>query len=239
MDFLIRKLIIHQQQMIKNIILDFDGTIGDTCSLIVTTMQQTMAALGLPPRTYSECASTIGLPLRQCFIQLLGNDCDSATNCENKYRELFAINNANYRVPVFPHVVETIKSLYAEGAKISIASSRSHQSLQAFLADMKLENYIRCVVAANDVEHAKPAPDMIMKILKDTSGLANETIMVGDTRFDIDMGRNAGTLTCAVTYGNGKPGDFDEADYIIDDFAKLADIVQPPDILNCKHLQLP
>lgn len=211
--------------MIKNIILDFDGTIGDTCSLIVTTMQQTMDSLGLPPHTYSECAATIGLPLRQCFEQLTGIEADMAMLCEAKYRELFAINNANFRVHVFPHVVETIKLLHAEGTEISIASSRSHQSLQAFLADMKLENYIKCVVAANDVEHAKPAPDMIMQILKDTGGNAHEAIMVGDTRFDIDMGYNAGTLTCAVTYGNGKRSDFNRADYIIDDFAQLADIV--------------
>ena len=211
--------------MIKTVILDFDGTIGDTCSLIVKTMQQTLSALALPVSTAEKCAATIGLPLRQCFVHLLGNDSETATRCEAKYRELFAINNANYRVHVFPHVVETIKLLHAEGTEISIASSRSHQSLQAFLADMKLENYIKCVVAANDVEHAKPAPDMIMQILKDTGGNAHEAIMVGDTRFDIDMGYNAGTLTCAVTYGNGKRSDFNRADYIIDDFAQLADIV--------------
>lgn len=211
--------------MIKTVILDFDGTIGDTCSLIVKTMQQTLSALALPVSTAEKCAATIGLPLRQCFVHLLGNDSETATRCETKYRELFAINNANYRVPVFPHVVETIKLLHDEGTEISIASSRSHRSLQAFLSDMELENYVRCVVASNDVEHAKPAPDMIMKILEETGCRACEAIMVGDTCFDIDMGRNAGTMTCGVTYGNGKPNDLKDADYLIDDFALLADIV--------------
>ena len=47
--------------MIKTVILDFDGTIGDTCSLIVTTMQQTLCALDLPVSTGEDCAATIGI----------------------------------------------------------------------------------------------------------------------------------------------------------------------------------
>lgn len=49
---------------IKAVILDFDGTLGDTRSLIVRTMQQTISELGLPPRTDDECAAKIGLPLK-------------------------------------------------------------------------------------------------------------------------------------------------------------------------------
>ncbi len=211
--------------MIKTVILDFDGTIGDTCGLIVATMQQTLDALGLPQRSAGECAATIGLPLRQCFATLLPNDGEAAERCEAKYRELFARNNANYRVPVFPHVVETIKLLHGKGLTIAIASSRSRQSLTAFLKDMQLESYVSAVVASNDVEHGKPAPDMILKILETTGCKAAEAIMVGDTAFDIAMGRSARTHTCAVTYGNGKPDELALADHRIDDFAKLADIV--------------
>lgn len=211
--------------MIKTVILDFDGTIGDTCSLIVKTMQQTLCAVGLPEHTDAQCAAMIGLPLRRCFSELMPMDDDTAARCESTYRELFARNNAEYKVPVFPNVVETIKHLSAEGLTVTIASSRSRHSLLAFLSDMKLDSYVRCVVAANDVEQAKPAPDMIIKILNETGGNADETIMVGDTRYDIDMGRAAGTVTCAVTYGNGKPEELACADYRIDDFARLADII--------------
>lgn len=49
--------------------------------------------------------------------------------------------------------------------------------------------------------------------------------MVGDTRYDIDMGRAAGAATCAVTYGNGKIEELREADYRISDFSQLAGII--------------
>lgn len=49
------------------IIFDFDGTLGDTRRNIVTTMQMTIAELGLAGRTDDECASKIGLPLDGCL----------------------------------------------------------------------------------------------------------------------------------------------------------------------------
>lgn len=211
--------------MIRTVILDFDGTIGDTCGLIVRTMRQTLAELGLPPHADGECAATIGLPLRQCFVKLLGCDGPEAARCENKYRELFARNNAEYRVAVFPHVVETMRRLHGEGYTLAIASSRSRRSLLDFLADMRLADVVRCVVASTDVEHAKPAPDMALRALGETGGSAAEAIMVGDTWFDIEMGRRAGTLTCGVTYGNGSRRNLAAADFLIDDFADLAAVV--------------
>ncbi|MBF1574955.1 MAG: HAD family hydrolase, partial [Prevotella salivae] len=50
-----------------------------------------------------------------------------------------------------------------------------------------------------------------------------EALVVGDTIFDIQMGRNAGAKTCGVTYGNGKREDLEAAfaDYIIDNFAEI------------------
>ena len=55
----------------KLIIFDFDGTLADTRELIVKTMQQTISALELSPRTDEQCASMIGLPLKQALRQRL------------------------------------------------------------------------------------------------------------------------------------------------------------------------
>ena len=52
-----------------------------------------------------------------------------------------------------------------------------------------------------------------------------ERVPVFVSEFDIQMGRNAGTRTCGVTYGNGSMESLSDADWIIDDFGKLLDIV--------------
>ena len=56
---------------IRLIIFDFDGTLGDTRRNILLTMRQTLEELSLPVASEEECAATIGLPLRDCFLQLL------------------------------------------------------------------------------------------------------------------------------------------------------------------------
>ena len=56
--------------MLKTIIFDFDGTIGNTQQIILRSMQATIKELGLPERTDSQCAAMIGLPLTQCFTNL-------------------------------------------------------------------------------------------------------------------------------------------------------------------------
>lgn len=209
----------------KTIILDFDGTMGDTNSLIVKTMQQTIAKLGLQERTNDECAAMIGLPLRRTFTELIPMDEETGKKCEETYAGLFDINNVPGAVPLFPNVVETLKKMHDRGLTLTIASSRGRDTLVAFVHDMGLEPYISYIVSAWDVTEAKPAPEMVYKILEATGGRADEALVVGDTTFDIDMGRSAGTKTCAVTYGNGKKEDFGNADYVIDDFSELLDIL--------------
>ena len=209
----------------NTVILDFDGTIADTKSLIVSTMQQTLSVLGLPARSDEACASMIGLPLRQTFTDLIPMDDETADLCDKTYRELFMQNNKPGIVKLFPHVRETIAELYAMGIIITVASSRGRDTLVSFLDEMGLMMYISKVVSSQDVEQAKPAPDMVYVIMEHNEAEKEDVLMVGDTVFDIDMGKNAGVKTCGVTYGNGKIDELSHADYIINDFAQLLDIV--------------
>ena len=207
------------------VILDFDGTIADTRSLIVTTMQQTIAELGLPARTDNQCAEMIGLPLRQSFADLIPMDDTTADKCDSTYRKFFNENNRPGVVKPFPNVVETIREMYAMGIIIAVASSRGHDTLDEFLKEMGLFGLISCVVSAQDVKNAKPAPDMVDFVLDHSDDNRSDVLMVGDTVFDIDMGKAAGVKTCGVIYGNGKVEELQSADYVIDDFRQLLDIV--------------
>ena len=211
----------------KLAILDFDGTLGDTKGVIIKTLQQTIARRGLPAKTDDECAATIGLTLDDAFATLFGLDKGECEKCTALYREIFAENNKPGLVPVFPHVIETIRSIKNEGITVTIASSRGHESLDGFVRDLKLLPYVSLVIGSDDVERGKPDPQPVDITLERTGFKADEAIVVGDTAFDILMGRNAGTLTCGVTYGNGSRQQIEaaKADFVIDDFADLKKII--------------
>lgn len=209
-------------------ILDFDGTMGDTQDLIVRTMQQTIQQLGLPSRTDEQCAAMIGLPLKHTFTTLIEMSEEMGERCAELYRRLFNENNVPGAVPVFPNVLDTVRTLHERGLILTIASARRRDTLVEFLESMNLMQYIPYVISASDIENAKPAPDMVLKTLEDYHLSADEAIVVGDTKYDIEMAHRAGVKAVGVTYGNGTVEELRAygSEYIIDDFAQLLDIVQ-------------
>ena len=214
--------------MIKLVILDFDGTMADTRSLIVRTMQKVIATLHLDKRTDEECAAMIGLPLRETFTTLLPISKEQGLECEQLYREIFAASDPIKSVQLFPKVLETIAALHSKGITLTIASSRGHESLDAYVEEMHLAPYIHYVLGAEDVEHAKPQPDAVLKTLRELGVTPEETLVVGDMTYDILMGSRAGAHTCGVTYGNGTREELlsVNAESIIDDFEQLLTICQ-------------
>ena len=228
----------------KYIIFDFDGTIGDSQSLIVKTLQNTMRARNLKVKSEEACAKTIGLRLDEAFVALFGMSDEEGLECAATYREIFLDNKKTMIVQPFPHVIDTLRELHRRGYILGMASSRNHCSLDGYVKQMQLENIFSSIVAGDDVEHVKPAPDMVFKALGEMKGMKNpvtsaedvlnpvtsaedvkdvlaETLVVGDMNFDVDMAHNAGCKACAVTYGNGTREQLASAEFIIDDFAEL------------------
>ena len=232
----------------KYIIFDFDGTIGDSQSLIVKTLQDTMRARKLEVKSEEACAKTIGLRLDEAFVALYGMSAEEGLECAATYREIFLDNKKTMIVQPFPHVIDTLRELHRRGYILGVASSRNHCSLDGYVKQMQLEDIFSSIVAGDDVEHVKPAPDMVFKALGEMKGMNNpgasaedvknpgtsaedikdvlaKTLVVGDMNFDVDMAHHAGCKACAVTYGNGTREQLASAEFIIDEFAELLELV--------------
>ena len=209
---------------IKLIIFDFDGTLGDTRRNIVTTMQMAISEMQLPSRTEAECASTIGLPLAGCFKTLFPDIQEELIpRCAETYRRIFNENLQKITPEAFPGVVKTLKALKEQGFVLTIASSRSRNSLTELTRDMGIADYISYLIGADDVKEAKPRPEPVLKTLAAMQFDASEALVVGDMAVDIQMGANAGTKTCGVTWGNGSREELTEAgaNVIIDSMEEL------------------
>lgn len=213
--------------MTRLIILDFDGTLGDTRANIVLTMRRTLVRLGYAVPDEDTIAATIGVPLEKGFEQMLpGISPDDVALCARTYREIFQECRKEMIPGLFPHVMETLAALKESGCVLTIASSRSYGSLKEFLQEMGIAPYISYVLGANSVTHAKPHPEPVLKTMADMGFTADETLVVGDMPVDIQMGKGAGARTCAVTYGNASRDELIAAgaDYVIDDFSELTGI---------------
>ena len=195
------------------IIFDFDGTLCDTRHIIVTTMQATMRHMGLEVASDELCASTIGLPLHECFKHIYKSAMSDelARQCSQTYCNIFDVNKHRLTPTLFPGVSDTLKALSERGVTLAVASSRSQASLVELLTMMGVSDVFAMVLGCDSVLHPKPHPEAVLTIMKTMDTDPCHTLVVGDMPVDIEMGNRAGAHTCAVTWGNSSPTRLQEA----------------------------
>lgn len=211
----------------KGIIFDFDGTLADTNEAIVRNYQTTFQQMGYPEPSAGQITPLIGLPSETIFRTLVpGIEDQTVADGVKLSRKLFYEVAIPY-IKLFNGVKETLSSVVSKGIKTAVASSRNSPSLFYLLDYLELGEYFDDVTGVESVSHPKPAPDMAQSVLSKFGFRPEEVLVVGDTLFDLGMGKNAGCLTCGVTYGNHSREKLASAepDWLIDSFPQLLDII--------------
>ena len=210
------------------IIFDFDGTLADTREAIITAKQQTARQLGLAMASEEAYASTIGLATKVGFHAVYPKLSDKMLDqCVSTYRKLFDEIRAQRPPVYFPGTDKVLSCLKEKNILCTIATARNSSTLHEMLRLWKLDAWFSYILCAEDTVHLKPHPEPVLKTLEHFSCLPEQALVVGDMPLDIGMGKNAGTCTCGVTYGNS---DRDAllragADFIIDSIEELPGIL--------------
>ncbi len=214
--------------MIRTLIFDFDGTLADTTTAILTTTHTVFDKLGLLHPTDGEIRRLIGLPLKEMFLCYKSVDNDEvAQHCCDTYNALFD-SVAEHSFRLFPHVAETLHDIRRNTSmKIITASSRSVRSQEHLLNLTGTRNCFDLLCGPESVKHPKPAPDMVLHILNITDTSPSEALVIGDATYDILMGKRAACRTCATIYGNHTREQLLEMapDFIIDDFRQIKKLI--------------
>lgn len=187
--------------MIKNIYFDFDGTLADTTEGILSTFKATLRELNLPDYPDEEIVKTIGLPLHGNFRVVCGLEGEENERACETYRRLFPTESKG-KITLYPGVKEALEELQKMGFRMAIASSRHTKSLVMLSDEMDISRFFLEMYGVDRSPKPKPAPDTVLALLEALDMKAEETLVVGDTIFDLQMGRSAGCQTCGVTYGN-------------------------------------
>lgn len=185
----------------KLIIFDFDGTIADTSEAIVRTFKAAAAANGCVCKSDDEIRLSIGLHLRDMYRELCGvTDPDLIQRCIDSYLVIF---RDYFRfITLFPGVHETLSRLKERGLTLAVATNRGADSLVPLMQMLGIDGLIDAYATPESVSNVKPAPDMARLLMSHLGCAPDETLVVGDTVYDVEMGRAAGCHTCAVTYGS-------------------------------------
>jgi phosphoglycolate phosphatase len=181
------------------VILDWDGTVADSTGIIVDAVISAAEGAGVMPPPRALILKTLGLGLNQLLIKLFPHlSRDLLEKVASGYRSHYHANEGNSYL--FDGVRKGIKRLHQHQCKLAVATGKSRKGLNFALQHTELDRYFITTKTVDEC-FSKPHPHMIEAILEETMIPASRAVIVGDTHYDLEMGKNAHIQTIAVTYG--------------------------------------
>jgi phosphoglycolate phosphatase len=206
------------------ICFDLDGTLIDSRKDISDSINRMLHELGFGHRKESEIAAFVGNGMANLIRQSLGENHeayfdravkifrkDYDTHCLDATRLYSGVGNALRRIP---------------GRK-TVITNKPLSFSEKILKGLQIRSMFDEVLGGDMHFPKKPAPDSVLHLAGKYGVSTGEILFVGDSLLDIHTGKNAGTKTCAVTYGFGKKAELESArpDFVIDEFEDLLKII--------------
>jgi phosphoglycolate phosphatase len=198
--------------MLKNILIDLDGTLTDPKVGITTSARYGLAKIGHPIADSDNIDWIIGPPLKASLAKILNvaTDDDLAEQALLAYRERFAVTGL-FENEVFEGVAETLSELKQRGFKLFIATAKPTIYAKQILEHFKLAQYFDVIYGSELTGERTNKGDLIGYILEQEQLDPTECLMVGDREHDIFGARRFGIETIAVEYGYGSAEELDAA----------------------------
>ncbi|MGO4525333.1 HAD-IA family hydrolase [Microvirga sp. 2MCAF35] len=208
----------------KLVLFDVDGTLVDSQNIIVAAQRMAFAAHGLEPPSRERSLSIVGLSLVEAFTVLVGSK-GPVAGLVDAYRDSFHTlrqDPANAE-PLFPGVESCLEWLHGrKDVVLGIATGKSRRGVAHLLDRHGWQDVFPVIQTADDAP-SKPHPGMILQAMRETGALPHDTVMVGDSSFDMGMARAAGVLPVGVSWGFQPVAALVEAGAgpIVDSYAEL------------------
>ncbi|MDP2029727.1 MAG: HAD-IA family hydrolase [Thiobacillus sp.] len=187
------------------LIFDWDGTLMDSASVIVDSIQRACEDIGHPVPSDRDSRQIIGLGLQQALQTLLPTLPDEEyPQLVERYRHHYLGRDAH--IPLFEGVVSGIRQLHANGFQLALATGKSSIGLSRALEVSGLGHLFSATRCA-DQTHSKPHPAMVLELIAELDADPARTLVIGDTSHDLLMASNAGVASLGVTYGAHEPDD--------------------------------
>ncbi len=221
---------------LKLAVFDCDGTLVDSQHSIVAAMHAACDEHGFDKPRPEAVRRMVGLPLLEAFARLLpSTPPETLENLKRCYSSAFFAmrQRGELHEPLYPGVEAGLSFFERAGWLLGIATGKSRRGLLATLGGHGLLERFTTLQTA-DLSRGKPDPEMLHRAMAETGAGKGETVMIGDTTYDMEMAKNAGTYALGVSWGYHDTGELYEAGAhkVIDSFEDLPDAV--PEMMGSK-----
>jgi phosphoglycolate phosphatase len=200
---------------VKAVMLDLDGTLIHTAPEIAKAANEMLAALNKPTLPQSQIQGFIGegalTLIKRCLTHTLNMEPDQAllAQAQPLFFEAYAKYVAHSQP--YPSVVASLQAIKATGAKLACITNKPAAFTLPLLAESGLSTYFDLVVSGDTLPKKKPDPDQIFHICHQFNVPVVQSVLIGDSKTDIEAARNAGCYVFTVPYGYNQGYQMDSA----------------------------
>lgn len=181
------------------IVFDWDGTLMDSTAAIAESLQAACADLGLAVPSRTQASHVIGLSLLGAVQHIApGLDDEGCRRLVERYRHHFLTRD--HELTLFDGARELLLKLRERGHLLAVATGKARRGLDRVLASSGLAASFDATRCA-DESFSKPHPAMLLELMEALVVEPERVLMVGDTTHDLQMARNAGAASIALSHG--------------------------------------
>ena len=181
------------------LVFDWDGTLMDSEARILACVQATVRDIGLATPNDDQVRNIIGLGLQEAVTTLFPDaDALLVQRVIDGYRHHF-LEGEQTPSSLFPRAEAVLQELAEREYLLAVATGKGRQGLDKALEETGLGNLFQATRCADEA-FSKPHPEMLQQIMLELGVEAGETLMIGDTEYDMQMASNARTQRLAVSY---------------------------------------
>lgn len=181
------------------VLFDFDGTLADTRSAIVSTAERVLSDWGLSPDQIGDAGRLVGPPFPAAFSMVYGFDEADAAEITRRYREIYnALGPESH--PLFEGMADVLETLRASGRRLAVTTSKLQTMALRMLGDDGVLDLFDEVVGQTDPARADKA-SLVGDTLCRLGATADDAVMVGDRFYDVDGARANGVPCVCVLFG--------------------------------------
>ena len=180
------------------VLFDLDGTLIDSGPIILASMQHATRTVLGREIAYEELAATVGG--QGLVSQMRALDPDRVDELVEVYKE--HNDPLHETLEAFDDFLDVLPRLRAEGRRLGIVTAKRHRTVRLALDRFpELAEQFEVIVGYEDTERHKPEPDPVLLALERLGAVPAEAAYVGDSPFDIQAAKAAGTFAVAVGWG--------------------------------------
>ena len=185
-------------------LFDCDGTLVDSQANICLAAVEAFTMADLTPPPAAAIRRIVGLSLVEAMRVLAPDQPDAMHHqLASDYKAaFFRLRTAGEMEPepLFDGIPALLDHLAGEGWLMGVATGKSDRGLNRVLAEHGLSHHFVTLQTA-DRHPSKPDPSMVLAAMAEAGVSAQDVAMIGDTSFDMAMGKAAGAFAVGVAWG--------------------------------------